>query len=178
MDRILHDVRLIPQRTNQTCWYACADMIVEYHREHRQQSTIAGGAIGMPHVDRAVDTANNYIPWRLVESFARQQGFQMLHLSPTPRGLLELLQQHGPLWYGGDWSQPNGNTQSGQFASGHVIVITGCHVHGDAAATVYLNDPWPVGTGAQRTIGFERLFNALLARGEVPFLYLPSGGPA
>ena len=164
----VYDVPYVAQQSNQTCWYAAARMIVEYHRNKMRQTTLEGGAIGQDWANKLVADQNNYILWANVETFARQFGFKSIYLCPTSAGLVDLLRYYGPLWYGGDWAMKSTPVQP--TASGHVITIRGCTAVGPTG-TVYVNDPWP--KSGPLEIAFDQLFRTLSAVDVVPFLYLP-----
>jgi Papain-like cysteine protease AvrRpt2 len=164
MSQIFYDVPLIPQATTMTCWWASARMVVEYHRQRLQQSTVAGGAVGQPNETRIIEGANQGINPGRVEDFARLANLQTTSLSPTPEGLVSLLTQYGPLWYGGLVQGYRGFT-----GGGHAVVITGCLVN-PAGAQVAINDPWQVGQGARLFETFDGFFSNLSAA--APFLHI------
>lgn len=164
MSQIFYNVPLIPQATTLTCWWAAARMIVEYHRNTRQQTTIAGGAVGQPNETAIIESANTALQPSRVEDFARLANLRTTSLSPTPQGLVSLLTQNGPLWYGGVV-----NGYRGYTGGGHAVVITGCLVN-DAGAQVAINDPWQVNQGARLYEVFDDFFRNLSAA--APFLHI------
>jgi hypothetical protein len=139
-------------------------MIVEYHRESRQQSTIAGGEVGQPSVTATVETNDSRLAWGNFEQLARLANLQTTSLSPTPQGLATLLVQKGPLIYGGVTNGYRGFT-----GPGHAVVITGCVVNGEKA-TVKINDPWEIGVGARLSEKFNDFFSNIEAR--APFVHI------
>ena len=164
MSVIFHDVPLIPQNTSNTCWYACCRMIVEYHRQKRQQSTIAGGEVGQANVTATVEGNNTRLAWENFDALARQANLRTTYLSPTPEGLVSLLVQKGPLIYSGIT-----NGYRGYTGAGHSVVIKGCAANA-ASATVHILDPWEIGIGARISESFNDFFNNIQA--EAPFIHI------
>lgn len=164
MSIVMYDVPLIPQNTSNTCWYACCRMIVRYHRESRQQSTIAGGEVGQSQTTAQVEANNGILLWENFEELARQANLRTTSMSPTAEGLVRLLNQKGPLIYGGVTNGYRGFT-----GPGHAVVITGCVTSG-GEAKVYLNDPWEIGVGARITEKFNDFFSNLTA--QAPFIHI------
>ena len=164
MSIIMHDVPLIPQNTSNTCWYACCRMIVEYHRNKRQQTTIAGGEVGQPQVTATVEANDGRLAWENFDELARQANLRTTALSPTPEGLASLLVQKGPLIYSGIT-----NGYRGYTGAGHSVVIKGC-VTSENSATVYILDPWEIGIGARITENFNDFFSNI--RAEAPFIHI------
>jgi len=160
---MIFDVPLIAQGSDETCWYAAARMIIEYYRQQKRQSTIRGGSIGMPEMNKRVFSNNQPINSASVAQFASTYGFSTRYICPSPAGLRSILNECGPLWYGGHWTGKN---------AGHVVVITGCAVKGITESTVYLNDPLPVGVGTKTYQEFSSLFHNLEQMIDVPFLYM------
>lgn len=164
MSNVFYNVPLIPQTTTRTCWWSAARMVVDYHRQRTQQSTVAGGAVGRPSETASIESNNMGLDPTRVEDFARLAQLQITSLSPTPERLVSLLTQKGPLWYGGMVQGYRGYTGS----SHHVVVITGCIITG-SNAEVCINDPWEVGVGARLYEPFNDVFGNL--RAAAPFLH-------
>ena len=164
MARVVYNVPLVPQCGTLTCWYAAAQMIVRWNRQHWQGRQGAGADIDSSAVTNHVCQANTYINLATpgaVATFARHANLRTTYLSVSADGLARLLTVYGPLWYGGRVRGYRGvNTGS------HVIVITGINEDG-----VYINDPYPPGVGARFSIGISDLFQQLQAIGSVPFLH-------
>jgi hypothetical protein len=165
MSQIYYDVPLIPQNTNNTCWWAAARMVVEFHRQRRQQTTVAGGAVGQPNENTIIDGANQRLNPARVEDFARLANLRTTFRSMNSSGLVELLTQVGPLWYGGV-----ANGYRGYNGGGHAVVIIGCLVNGEQAE-VAINDPWRPGQGARLYEPFDEFFRNL-AGTSAPFLHI------
>lgn len=164
MSEIYYDVPLIPQNTSMTCWWAAARMVVDFHRNRLQQTTTAGGAVGQPNETAIIEGRNTGLQPSRVEDFARAANLRTTSLSPTPSALISLLQQHGPLWYGGVVSGYRGFT-----GGGHAVVITGCLAN-DAGSQVAINDPWQPGQGARLYEPYDEFFSNLSAA--APFLHI------
>lgn len=164
MSVVFYDVPMIPQNTNNTCWYACCRMIVEYHRQSRQQSTIAGGEVGQSSVTATVEANDSRLAWESFEQLARMANLRTTYLSPTAEGLASLLVQKGPLIYSGVTNGYRGFT-----GPGHSVVITGCVVNGNNGS-VKINDPWEIGIGARLSENFNDFFSNIEAR--APFIHI------
>lgn len=165
---VYYNVPLIPQDSSLTCWYACARMIVRFHRDRVQATTLAGGEVGQPGVDAQMSRMNRALNPDLAVGVARAMNMQMVWLSPTPGALENLLASHGPLWYGGN-VRGYRDVQSGA----HCVVLTG--IRRDAPGDeVLINDPWPsgMGGGAQLAMEYSDFFSKLQAVPGVPMLHI------
>lgn len=163
---VFYNVPLIPQEANRTCWYACAQMIVRYHRDQAQATTIAGMEVDQPEVTAQIRSVNVGLLPRLAEQVARATHLRMEFVSPTPDRLQDLLTRFGPLWYGGN---VRGYRSVGSGA--HVVVLTG--IRRDVSGNeVLINDPWPVGGGARLAYEYDEFFSKLQAVPEVPILHI------
>lgn len=163
MSNVFYNVPLIPQTTTRTCWWSAARMVVDYHRQRTQQTTAAGGAVGQPNETSSLESANMGLDPTRVEDFARLAHLRMTSLSPTAEGLVSLLTQKGPLWFGGVVRGYRGHT-----GGRHAVVITGCIITGPNAE-VCINDPWEIGVGARLHEPFNDFFRNLSA--DAPFLH-------
>ncbi|GJM45528.1 MAG: hypothetical protein DHS20C21_23700 [Gemmatimonadota bacterium] len=121
-------VKLIPQRDNMSCWYASAQMLIEW-KTNRLQMCVAG--LTPPDLDaecRRIRDARGGIVNSQILSMARRLGLKAVPpMSPTPQAIEGWLRTYGPLWVNG---------------RSHIVVIAG--INGDMV-TVY--DPWPVNQG-------------------------------
>ncbi len=162
MATVTYRVPLIPQGGNRTCWYAAAQMIVRWHRDRLQQSTLAGWSIDTAPRTRAVTNANAGLNPAAVVRFGRDHNLRMTCMSVTAEGLARLLESYGPLWYAG-------TVEGYRGASGgaHAVVITGIR-----NTEILINDPWPVGTGTRLTRSHDVFFQRLRAIGTAPFLHI------
>lgn len=164
MTRVVYNVPLIPQCGTLTCWYAAAQMVVRWNRLHWRGRPSAGADIDTPAVTGTVCGSNTFINLltpNAVATFAQAANLRATYQSVTPAGLAGLLNQYGPLWYGGRVRGYRGIT-----TGAHVVVITGCD--GDA---VYINDPAPQNVGAQFTYDAQTLFQQLRQEAGIPFLH-------
>jgi len=165
---IFYNVPLIPQDSSLTCWYASARMIVRFHRDRVQATTLAGGEVGQPGVDALMTSMNRALSPDLAVGVARAMNMQMVWFSPTAGALENMLLTHGPLWYGGN-VRGYRNVQAGA----HAVVLTG--IRRDAAGDeVLINDPWPSGAagGARLAMEFDDFFRKLQAVAGVPMLHI------
>jgi hypothetical protein len=96
------------------------------------------------------------IPFVQTTRIVTKLGFQTLPASLTPQGMADLLVQHGPVIYGGQWPGS---------VNGHWVVITGI-----SGNSLMINDPWsgPV------TWDYNQFFGAVLLQ-EVnqPLIFAP-----
>lgn len=155
MARVIHHVRLIPQCGTLTCWYACVQMIVAYHRRRTRGYSPVGADIGTSGVTAAVCGGNRFINLSVpgaVSTIAREAHLsQILMFAPRERYVAGLLEAHGPLWYSGH-VRGYRNVQGGA----HAVVIRG--IDGDE---LLINDPAPVGSGWQGRMDFDTFFRQL-----------------
>ena len=158
----VYNVSLIPQSGNRTCWYACAQMVVRWYRESRQQSTLEGWDVDTAARTTAERTLNRGLGPSAVYQFARAVNLRTTAMSVTADGMADLLGFRGPLWYGGD-------------VRGYRGVNTGAHavvIRGISGNTLYINDPWAPGVGLRHTMDHNTFFQQLRAIGTVPFLHI------
>lgn len=166
MRKVSYNVQLRPQQSDQTCWYAAAKMIIEFHRSRKMQCTVVGGEIGQPQVDIAVARENIGLSISMVSQFASKYGFKTAWICPTGDGVLDLLEKGGPLWYGGVW------TKNSSYSGGHAVVITGGTISRIKGCILDINNPWPPNKGAREQWPYARFFSTLSQNEAVPFLYL------
>jgi hypothetical protein len=123
------NLRLIPQDQTLSCWYASAQMLIEWRRNARRMTEAnLPDPSELPQYIR-MHTNNDAIPWATIRQFARDLGLVPLPLmSPTPDTVLGWLRQYGPIWADGmKYVTANGVTQS----YGHVVVIGGISTNPD-----------------------------------------------
>jgi len=127
---IVPKVPLIPQTLNMACWYASAQMLIQWRRETTQTSEIG---ILDPSEDPASMkqwTANNGISDAFIVTLAADLGLVAIApQSPTVQIIDRWLHTHGPLWVNG---------------SSHITVIAGADIK---AGRLFIHDPWPVNKG-------------------------------
>ena len=111
MAYIVPGVRLIRQTKTMACWYASAQMLIQWRRNQTQSSEI-----GMPDPSEeptsvALERANNGLTDLQVITLAMSLGLMAVApMSPTPGAIESWLKRYGPLWV-------NGRT--------HIVVIGG-----------------------------------------------------
>ncbi len=99
---VVPDMQLVPQDKTMACWYASAQMLIQW----RDNSTHSSS---MDHPDPAtVDTwaklyaKNTGITDAELAQFAADLGLEMVGaVTPTPEYLRDLLKAHGPVWVNG-----------------------------------------------------------------------------
>lgn len=136
-----YDVLLTAQSTADSCWAASIAMILGW-RDQVCYSDLdiaknVGGIDYSPSLATGLDPNDRYILER--NGFALEPP-----LCYTEQGIRQLLQYHGPLWVASDAPGP------------HIRVVTGISGH-----QLYINDPWPVGIGAQYIRTFENFFGQM-----------------
>lgn len=165
---VFYNVPLIPQEASRTCWYACAQMIVRFHRDRVQATTLAGGEVDQPDVTAQMTAINAALVPQLAVNVARAMRLRMEFVSPNPEGLEQLLVRYGPLWYGGD-VRGYRDVHSGA----HAVVLTG--IRRDVSGNeVLINDPWPPGAtgGARLALEYGDFFSTLRAVADAPMLHI------
>lgn len=120
---------LIPQTMGMSCWYASAQMLINWKQNKRKQS-IAG--LVPPELDpqsRSLMAADNGIQNSQIISMAKRLGLVAVPpVSPSPELIEKWLRQYGPLWVNG---------------TRHIVVMAG--INGDK---VKIYDPSPINTGS------------------------------
>lgn len=117
-------LRLIPQDQTLSCWYASAQMVIAWRREHRRMTE--GGIVDPSEVPQYIQmrASNDAIPWAMIRQFARDLGLVPLPLmSPTPETLRGWLRQYGPIWADGMKYVASSDGTTASY--GHVVVIGG-----------------------------------------------------
>jgi ABC-type bacteriocin/lantibiotic exporter with double-glycine peptidase domain len=136
-----HNVPLIPQMTNMSCWAASIAMILGWKRKMSIPDEIIarnpGGKSYMTSYTKGLNPNDKYI--------LRANGFEIdapqCYMVDT---INNLLIRKGPLWVA-------------TWAPGpHIRVVTGL-----SGNTVFINDPAPIGRGSQYTRTFSQFFGAM-----------------
>ena len=139
------DVPLIPQSKDMACWYASAQMLIEWRRSRSLSCEMAHPDPSEVPVLQQKFLANDGLPPSQVNDLAKELGLQEVPpQTPSPGYIASMLQTYGPLWF------------AGLVPSGHVMVITGI-----AANQIHINDPWPVNIGTRTTLTFDRFGQVL-----------------
>lgn len=157
-------VPLIAQDNENACWYAGAQMLVQWKRNRTRLTSSAH-----PDPSEVPELANRHKDGIAGPYSEDVRMAKLLGLVAVPAQSLsittvrELLQRYGPLWTGG---------------TSHVVVIAGVH---EGIDKVYIHDPWPVNAGQRGWRSYTRWFiygNTVSSVGakpeyDVSFLYLP-----
>lgn len=133
---IVPNVPLIPQTQNMACWYASARMLVQWRREKTQSTeiSIVDPSEDPPSVARF--RANNGLTDAQILPLAKALGLVLIPPQcPSPEALQQWLSSYGPLW-------TNGST--------HITVIVGVDLSDN---TLFIHNPWPVGSGKKEWKG-------------------------
>jgi len=123
------NLQLIPQDNSLACWYASAQMVIQWRRNQRQMTESGLRDPSEDPTSVAMHRRSDAIPWAHIRHFARDLGLVPLPLmSPTRETLLGWVRQYGPLWADG----MKFTTSSGRAVSyGHVVVIGGVGIDPD-----------------------------------------------
>jgi ABC-type bacteriocin/lantibiotic exporter with double-glycine peptidase domain len=129
MAYIVPGTKLIPQTMQMSCWYASAQMVVQWRRNRTRRTE---ARIEDPSEDPTLVTwksKDGGISDAQVLTLARRLGLELVPpMSPTLDALESWLKQYGPLW-------TNGST--------HITVIAGIR-----GMDVLVYDPAPVNMGS------------------------------
>jgi len=152
---------LIPQTMGMSCWYASAQMVIQWRRNRFQ---MCEEGIVDPSEDSElskVKDSDSGISDKYIVELAKRCGLRAIPpMSPTEGALEGWLQQYGPLWV-------NGKT--------HIVVIAGIR-----SGEVLVYDPAPVDKGQVdwRSLSAWYIGNAVDSRDTTTnsgvFLYCPA----
>jgi hypothetical protein len=118
-------VEPVSQPSDNTCWAAAGAMLLSWKR--RQSMTIQEAADQAGTGWREKLDGNIALHANELQAYAQALGIKAEALqSYLPRGILQLLQQYGPLWVIGDDAVPDDHMS-------HVRIVTG--IHGDGSPT-------------------------------------------
>jgi Papain-like cysteine protease AvrRpt2 len=131
---IVPNMKLIKQTTKMGCWYASAQMLVQWKRNKNK-------ATSMDLLDPSEDLASKKLMEvnagmlnPEIKLFALRLGLKTIPpMSPSPSAIKSWLFSYGPLWV-------NGKT--------HIVVIAGIR-NEDSATEVLVYDPWMNYTAAK-----------------------------
>ncbi|MFO7996823.1 MAG: DUF4157 domain-containing protein [Dehalococcoidia bacterium] len=125
-----YPVPLIPQPTPDSCWAGAMAMLVSYYQGAVTPEEIA---------ETAGISLESCYGWDVLYAAARAYGLiEIPRASYTNEGWRDLLIRHGPLWV----------VESGDPS--HAVVLTGI-----SSGTVFINNPWPPGTGNAGPVPFQ-----------------------
>ena len=136
-----HEVHIIPQMTNMSCWAASIAMILGWKKRMSIPDEVIaknpGGKSYMTSYQNGLDPNDKRI--------LTANGFEIdAPQCYTVEAITQLLKSKGPLWVA-------------TWAPGpHIRVVTGI-----LGNTVYINDPAPVGKGSQYTKSFAQFFGSM-----------------
>ncbi len=143
-------VPLIPQDQGMACWYASAQMLIQWRRNRRQMTESAFRDPSEVSQTVALYRANNGLPFDQNVRFAQLIGLRPVPpQTPTPDAIYGWLQRYGPIWAAGQKV-----TATNRY--GHVFVIVGISEN-----LLYLHDPEPVNIGSRITRNFSWLVDLL-----------------
>jgi ABC-type bacteriocin/lantibiotic exporter with double-glycine peptidase domain len=119
---------LIPQQDNTSCWYASAQMLIQWKMDKLQACLID---LIPPELDaecRKIRDAGGGIVNSQILGMAERLGLRAVPpLCPTPEAIAAWLRRYGPLWVNGKQ---------------HIVVIAGIK-----GMNVKVYDPWPPKVG-------------------------------
>lgn len=130
MRYIVPNMKLIPQQKTMSCWYACAQMLIQWKRESLHMSLM-----GHPDPENVPElvrwrTQDNGITNKKIIELARVLGLEAVPpMSPTIEYMGQLMMRYGPLWTNG---------------VRHIVVIAGIN---QVRGNFLVYDPMPVGKG-------------------------------
>jgi hypothetical protein len=116
-------LQLIPQDRSMACWYASAQMVIQWRRTRTLLCEIKHPDPSEVPSYMQMHVNNDGIPWASIRKFARDLGLVPLPLmSPTSEALLGWLRLYGPIWADGMKFITHAGREQ---AYGHVVVIGG-----------------------------------------------------
>ena len=149
---IQHNVSLIPQPTQTTCWAAATAMLLN--------KTVNEIVLATPQnlllADGSLMNYSNQADWVTgTEAYANAHGLGFA--GPQTWSIAGLYSRltNGPVVFDLLWQA--GQYVSGVGSPGHMVCISGMSGN-DNLATVTFNDPWPPSTGAVTTISYATWF--------------------
>jgi hypothetical protein len=124
------NMTLIPQKLTMSCWYASAQMLIQWRQDQTQQSL---AWLVPPDLDAEcakIRDGNTGLQNAQIVPMAKRLGLKAVPpMSPTPAALESSLRNYGPLWV-------NGKT--------HIVVIGGINTQ---TLVVKIYDPAPLSVG-------------------------------
>lgn len=126
-------MKLIPQDMKMSCWYASAQMIIQYSREKEQQTRMAVVDPSEDSMAVKIRTTDKGISDAQIIALGKELGLVLVPpMSPTPEALMGWLMTYGPLWING---------------VRHITVLAGIRSEGDGKTKLLIYDPSPVKVG-------------------------------
>jgi hypothetical protein len=128
---VVPHVRLIPQDKDNACWYASAQMLIQWKRD-QTQSTSGPDPSELPSTSALYKQDQGISDQRIVQ-LAKELGLvRVPPMSPTYEAVCQWLGRYGPLWVNG---------------IGHITVIAGIDVS-PSRASFLVYDPLPKNKGS------------------------------
>ena len=132
MQYVVPNMKLIPQDMKMACWYASAQMIIQYRREKEQQTSMYVVDPSENGVTAALRATDKGISDAQIVLLAEKLGLKRIPpMSPSTDALRKWLQSYGPLWING---------------VRHITVLAGIR-DSDAKTELLIYDPGPVNVG-------------------------------
>ena len=168
MSAVIYDVALHPPGSARNCWSACAIMLLSWARRHFADPQ----SMAVDKNFQALYESGPVMKMEQADKFLSAWGLVREHpMHHLPAGLLNLLNQYGPLIVS-SWTGPPGEPESG--AVNHARLVTGFD---PVAMVVSLNDPWspnamsfaPKAAGFRLTMQYQlfvRMMNNLSAKAQ------------
>jgi ABC-type bacteriocin/lantibiotic exporter with double-glycine peptidase domain len=126
-------MKLIPQKKDMSCWYASAQMLIQWRRDRTQMTEMDKLDPSEDKVSVALRDKDKGISDLEIIDLAQRLGLKAVPpQSPMPSAIHGWLTKYGPLW-------TNGKT--------HIVVIAGINYSSSASAELMVYDPAPVNTG-------------------------------
>lgn len=119
------NLKLIPQDKTMACWFASAQMLIQWRRNQRRMTErdLADPSEVPQYVQMHIK--NDGIPWAQIRQFSQSLGLVPLPLmTPTAETMMTWLRTYGPLW-------ADGTKFTARSSYGHVVVIGGISIKPD-----------------------------------------------
>jgi hypothetical protein len=127
---LVPDLQLIAQKRNMGCWYASAQMIINWKRTRAQATLVDHPDPSEVPTTVVWEVANRGIVNPQVIELATRLGLRAVPpMTPSLQYLGQLLRSYGPLWTNG---------------KNHIVVLGGID---EAGGRLRVFDPWPPGAG-------------------------------
>ena len=138
---VIPDVPLISQQKSMGCWYASAQMLIQWKRERSRTTFRQNPDPSQLFETVRIHQGNDGLDYADVLRLAQLIGLRPIPPQSLPLQALEtLLVRHGPLWTHG---------------TAHIVVIVGADAQGDR---VFVHDPWPPQVGKREWRSYSKWF--------------------
>lgn len=150
----IYQMPLIPQNTNNTCWFACFRMLASYRQRRGQLSQGDLELLNNPAYISRIEQEDNLLQPRDFATRASDFGIGVINNAPIeingvemtpipdPERFGQLLKRHGPIMYCCRFVS-TGTASTGNLF--HAVIING-YYDSDGIKFSYL-DPFPLGRG-------------------------------